>query len=95
MDRQTPFRRDPERKLLAGICGALAERLGIEPTWLRLGVALLAVFTTGLLVWAYAILWAITPLGSTGRAPASRFLERAGRLFRSRPFDYPEGPDHV
>lgn len=95
MERQTPFRRDPEHKLLAGICGALAERIGVEATWLRLALALIAVCTGGVVVWAYAILWAITPLGTAHKTPLSRFLERAGRLFRSRPFEYPEGPDHV
>lgn len=95
MDMQTPFRRDPERKLLAGVCGALAQRMGIEPTWLRLAVALLAVFTSGFVIWAYAILWVITPLGTAGRSPLARFMARAGRLFRTPPFEYPEGPDHV
>lgn len=95
MDSQSPFRRDPERRLIAGICGALAPRIGVEPTWVRLAVALFAVFTGGFVIWAYAILWLITPLGPEGRPPLARWMEKAGRLFRTPPFEYPQGPDRV
>jgi phage shock protein PspC (stress-responsive transcriptional regulator) len=84
------FYRDPERKLVAGVCAAIAARMGIEATWLRLIVALLAMFTGGAVVWAYLILWAITPLGATGEAPISRWMGRAGSLFRPSGRDWPE-----
>ena len=84
------FYRDPERKLVAGICGALATKLNIEVTWLRLAVALIALFTGGAVVWAYLILWAITPLGASGQAPVSRFIDRAAAMFRPSRENWPE-----
>jgi phage shock protein PspC (stress-responsive transcriptional regulator) len=83
------FYRDPERKLIAGVCAAIAARFNVEVAWFRLAIALVALFTGGAIVWAYLILWAITPLGATGEAPISRWVERAAGLFRpSR--DWPE-----
>jgi phage shock protein PspC (stress-responsive transcriptional regulator) len=94
MDAMTPFRRDPERRMIAGILGAMAPRLGIDATWLRLAAALIAVFTGGVILWAYAILWMISPLGTNGRAPLARWFGRAGRIFKG-PATYPTPPDHV
>jgi phage shock protein PspC (stress-responsive transcriptional regulator) len=89
------FYRDPERKLIAGICGALAPRFGIDATVLRLAVALIALFTGGTIIAAYVIVWMITPLGTAGRAPLARWIERAGDLFRSSDTPKNDWPDRV
>ena len=54
-------------KKLAGICGGVGEYFGIDPTVVRLGVALLCI-ATGIFpgVVAYIIAWIIVP-----EAPAS------------------------
>ena len=84
------FSRDPERKLIAGVFAAIAARIGVEVTWLRLAAVLIALFTGGMIVWAYVILWAITPLGATGEAPISGWIQKAASLFRPSGRDWPE-----
>lgn len=49
-------------KMLAGVCGGFAEYFGWDPTWVRLGWAVLAlVGSTGL--WAYILAAIIMPQG--------------------------------
>lgn len=46
--------------MLGGVCGGLAEHLGVDPTWIRLAWAILTLFKgAGLLL--YFIAWAIIP----------------------------------
>lgn len=43
------------RRMLAGVCGGVAEYFGLDPTWVRLGVAALAViYGSGLLLYIIA-----------------------------------------
>ncbi len=48
-------------KMIAGICGGLAQYLGVDPTIVRL-VFLLLFFVGGSAIPIYLILWIITPL---------------------------------
>jgi phage shock protein C len=51
-------------KMLGGVCGGLAEFLGMDPTLVRLGFALLAVLGgPGFIL--YLIMWIIVPYGPT------------------------------
>ena len=52
-------------RMIAGVCGGLAEWLGWDPTLVRILYALLTVFTafSGLIV--YLLLWIIMPRKST------------------------------
>ncbi len=57
--------RDPESKILAGVCSGLSAYLGIEdPIWMRLVFAV-AVFGFGFSVIPYIILWAVVPEAKT------------------------------
>ncbi len=47
-------------KMIAGICGGLAQYLGVDPTIVRL-VFLLLFFVGGSAIPIYLILWIITP----------------------------------
>jgi phage shock protein PspC (stress-responsive transcriptional regulator) len=60
--RQQPLRRSRSNRYLAGVCGGLAEFLGINSFWIRLGFFLLFIpgGLPGLL--PYMILWLIIPL---------------------------------
>jgi phage shock protein PspC (stress-responsive transcriptional regulator) len=52
--------RDPDDKVLGGVCSGISAYFGIEPVWLRLAFALLFFgFGTGLLL--YFILWLVIP----------------------------------
>ena len=46
-------------KVIAGVCGGLAESLNLNATGLRWAVALVSLFLTGIPVIAYLILWAV------------------------------------
>jgi len=54
--------------LLGGVCGGIAEHLGVDPTLVRLVFAVLAL-ASGVGVILYLILWFITP--REGEPPAS------------------------
>ncbi len=57
--------RDPESKILAGICSGLSAYLGIEdPIWMRLAFAI-AFFGFGIGVLPYIILWMVVPEAKT------------------------------
>lgn len=57
--------RDPNDKILAGVCSGLSAYLGIEdPIWMRL-VFVVAVFGVGISVLPYIILWAVVPEAKT------------------------------
>ena len=48
-------------KMVAGVCGGLAQYLGVDPTIVRL-VMMLLFFTGGAAIPIYLIMWVITPL---------------------------------
>lgn len=54
--------RSPYNKVIAGVCGGIADYFGWDPTWVRVGYVLLSVFSAafpGLLV--YIILAFVMP----------------------------------
>ncbi|MET1065030.1 MAG: PspC domain-containing protein [Arthrobacter sp.] len=51
--------RPRNRKIIAGVCAALAERFGISPTVVRLGFVAFGFFGIGELV--YIALWILIP----------------------------------
>ncbi|MCS6990004.1 MAG: PspC domain-containing protein [Chloroherpetonaceae bacterium] len=57
-----PLRRSRNNKIIAGVCGGIAEWLGWDPTLVRVLYVLVSIFSAafpGILV--YLILWAIMP----------------------------------
>ena len=56
------LKRSRENRVLAGVCGGIAEWLGWSPTWVRIGfvaVSVLSVAFPGIIV--YLILWFLMP----------------------------------
>ena len=51
--------RSSSNKVIAGVCGGLAEKYGLNVTGLRWVVALVSFFLSGAPVIAYLILWAV------------------------------------
>jgi phage shock protein PspC (stress-responsive transcriptional regulator) len=47
--------------MLAGVCGGLAEYFSIDPSVVRIGYALLTLFTAFAGVPVYLIMWLIVP----------------------------------
>ena len=67
------FFRNPDEKMLGGVCGGIAAYFDFDPLWMRLAFALLFLMAgTGLLL--YIILWIIIPEAKT----ASDRLEMRG-----------------
>ncbi|MBT3408888.1 PspC domain-containing protein [Candidatus Woesearchaeota archaeon] len=52
--------RSRQDKLIAGVCGGIAEHFKIDPVWVRL-IAVILVFIDGLGILLYAVLWLIMP----------------------------------
>ena len=52
--------RSRQDRIIAGVCGGIAEYFGIDPVWTRLA-AILLVFVKGFGILLYIILWVITP----------------------------------
>ena len=69
---QTLTRSETDR-VIAGVAGGIAQRLGVSSTLVRLAWVL-SVFFGGLGIVAYVILWVVLPKGSA-HTPASRIAE--------------------
>jgi phage shock protein C len=57
-----PLYRSRRNRIIAGVCGGLAEWLGWSPTWVRLLyilISILSVAFPGIIV--YIILWVVVP----------------------------------
>jgi phage shock protein PspC (stress-responsive transcriptional regulator) len=48
-------------RMIAGICGGLGEMYSIDPTLIRLIVALIGLFTAGTAILVYVLGWIIIP----------------------------------
>jgi phage shock protein PspC (stress-responsive transcriptional regulator) len=64
--------RDPEERLIGGVCSGLANYFNIDTVWVRLAMFLL-IFFGGISLWVYVVLWIIIPLAKT---TADRFAMR-------------------
>ena len=63
-----PLRRDPGRRVLAGVCAGLGERLGIDPLIVRVAFVA-AALAGGLGIVLYALAWVAIPRGEGEAAP--------------------------
>ena len=71
--RRRLYRSDTDR-MLAGVCGGIAENLDIDATWVRLVFVLLS-FLSGAGIVAYIILWVVMPRESSAEAAGREVLE--------------------
>lgn len=56
--------RDPEDRLVAGVCSGIANYFNIDPIWIR-GAFAIAIFVFGTGILLYFVLWIIIPLAKT------------------------------
>lgn len=59
--RKRRLYRDPDRRVLGGVCGGLAAYFNMDPAILRIIFAVLIIFTSGAGLLAYIILWIAVP----------------------------------
>lgn len=64
--------RDPDDKMLGGVCSGIAHYIGVDAVWVRLFWVLMPFLdfiflgiSTGMLIFTYIILWLIIPLAKT------------------------------
>lgn len=67
--------RDPDHRILGGVCAGISCYLGINPMWLRLAAIILLIPTYGIIALLYIICWISIPLAIT---PAER-LQMKGK----------------
>lgn len=61
MKTYNPLKRS-NNKMIAGVCGGLADWLGWDPTIVRVGYVLLSILSTGFPgILVYIILWVVMP----------------------------------
>jgi phage shock protein C len=53
--------RSRKERMIAGVCGGLAEFFGMDPTWIRL-MFIILFFLGGCTLLIYVIMWLIVPL---------------------------------
>ena len=59
-----PLQRSRKNKIIAGVCGGLAESLGWDVTLVRIVYILLSIFSIGFPnILIYVILWIVIPQG--------------------------------
>jgi phage shock protein PspC (stress-responsive transcriptional regulator) len=62
--------RSSDDRMVAGVCGGLAEEFGLPPAVVRLGFVLLTLFSFGTGLLLYLVLWMVMPVDR--EAPAGR-----------------------
>ena len=72
--------RSKKDKIIAGVCGGIAEYFAIDPVWVRL-IAVLLVFADGIGILLYIIAWVLIPENpsqkSTKKTAAEETVEKA------------------
>ena len=72
-DVNLPVRRDPQHRVLAGVCGGLARRWGVDANLLRIALVVLC-FSSGLGLILYGIGVALIPREGSSEPPVRRAL---------------------
>ena len=62
------LRRTTDDRVIAGVCGGLARYFDVDPVLMRVIFAVTIVFTGGLAILAYPVLWFVMPEDSRGPA---------------------------
>jgi phage shock protein PspC (stress-responsive transcriptional regulator) len=67
---RVPLVRDTDAGVLAGVCAGLANRLGVDPLLVRIGVVAITVATGGAAIAGYALAWFLMPAADGAPRPA-------------------------
>lgn len=57
--------RNPNDKLIGGVCSGVAKYIGLDPTWVRLAAVLLFFLSASTVAIVYIILWIVLPVADT------------------------------
>ena len=77
-------------RVLGGVCAALALQFGWDPVFVRV-LAVVSIAVTGAItLWAYALVWFLTPFTPGGKAPATRLVDWVSGLFNRDSLSAPD-----
>lgn len=62
ISRARDWHRSARDRIVAGVCGGLAEEFDLPPALVRLGFVLLTLFSFGTGLLLYVVLWAVMPV---------------------------------
>ena len=79
-DAPLMYREVPGR-VLGGVCAAMSLQWGWDPVLIRVLMVVSIVATGFLSLWAYALIWFLTPFEPAGRAPATKLIDGVSNLF--------------
>ena len=68
-------------RVISGVCAALSLQFGWDPMLVRVLLVTSAALTGGMVLWAYALIWFLTPFEVRGKAPATRLFDWLTNLF--------------
>lgn len=68
-------------RVLGGVCAALSLQFGWDPVVIRVLLVVSIVATGFLTLWAYALVWFLTPYEAMGKAPATNLVDGLSNLF--------------
>ncbi len=52
--------RSKDEKIIAGVCGGIAEYFNVDPVMVRI-LFIIAIFGLGISLWVYPLLWIVIP----------------------------------
>lgn len=70
-----PMHRDVPGKLFLGVCAAVAGELGVDVTLLRAAFVVGVAVSGGFFLWAYFLVWFVTPASAFGRSPMNKVID--------------------
>jgi phage shock protein C len=70
--------RSETNRMIAGVCGGLAEYVDVDPTLMRVAAVILAILGPGVI--AYVVMWIAVPKASAARASDAGVSDTSGAL---------------
>lgn len=67
-----PLTRSRSDRMVAGVCGGLAEYLGLDSVWVRLAFVVLTIVSGGAALLGYVVAWIVIPEGDGVGAPPEK-----------------------
>jgi phage shock protein C len=71
--------RSGKDKIIAGVCGGIAEYFEVDPVWVRLIVTLVTLVTSGIGIIMYIIAWIIVPVNPSHKKTKDTEAERVAK----------------
>ena len=70
--------RSRKHRVIAGVCGGIAEYFEVDATLVRLVTLAASVFSAGIVLGAYIVAWLILPDADSGESGADTLYDRYG-----------------